>query len=86
MFIRVFIKPSYGLGKVYDGKIKGIAKMLLEKYGDRFSDDYYANKEFLRKIAVFRSKKILNRVAGYITSVKSSTKKREEEAVEVGGE
>jgi len=63
---------------VYDGKIKGIARTLLSKYGDRFSDDYSSNKEFLRKVAIFRSKKLLNRVAGYITSVKSSAKKQEE--------
>ncbi|MDW8033728.1 MAG: 30S ribosomal protein S17e [Nitrososphaerota archaeon] len=86
MFIRVFIDSPHGLGKVYDGKIKGVAKMLLEKYGDKFSDDYYANKEFLKKIAIFKSKKLLNRIAGYITSIKSSTKRREEEVIEAGRE
>jgi len=85
MFIRGMRGLPFGLGKVYDGKIKGVAKTLLSKYGDRFSDDYYANKEFLKKTAIFRSKKILNRVAGYITSVKSSAK-RQEEVVEVGEE
>lgn len=72
------------MGKVYDGKIKGIARTLLLKYGSSFSDDYYANKDFLRKIAIFKSKKLLNRVAGYITSIKSSAKQRE--MVEVGEE
>lgn len=73
------------MGKIYDSKIKGIARMLLLKYGDRFNDDYYANKETLKKIAKFRSKKLLNRVAGYITSVKSSAgKSQKEEVVEVG--
>ncbi|MEM2941077.1 MAG: 30S ribosomal protein S17e [Thermoproteota archaeon] len=73
------------MGKIYDSRIKGIARMLLLKYGDRFKDDYYANKEVLKKIAKFRSKKLLNRVAGYITSVKSSAgKNQQEEVVEVG--
>jgi small subunit ribosomal protein S17e len=72
------------LGKIYDSKIKGIARMLLLKYGDRFKDDYRANKEALKKIAKFRSKKLLNKVAGYITSVKSSAVKSQQEVVEVG--
>lgn len=72
------------LGKIYDSKIKGIAKMLLLKYGDRFNDDYRANKEALKKIAKFKSKKLLNRVAGYITSVKSSAGKSPQEVVEIG--
>ncbi|MEM2929389.1 MAG: 30S ribosomal protein S17e [Thermoproteota archaeon] len=75
------------MGKIYDSRIKGIARMLLLKYGDRFSDDYYANKEVLKKIAVFRSKKLLNRVAGYITSVKSSAgRDLKEEVIEAGEE
>jgi small subunit ribosomal protein S17e len=73
------------LGKVYDSKIKGMARMLLSKYGDNFSSDYYANKDFLRRTVRFRSKKLLNRVAGYITSVKSSAK-QQEEVVEVAEE
>lgn len=75
------------LGKIYDSRIKGIARTLLLKYGDSFSNDYYANREALKKIAVFRSKKLLNRVAGYITSVKSSSGgSRKEEVIEVGEE
>lgn len=75
------------MGKIYDSRVKGIAKTLLLKYGDLFSNDYYANKQALRKIAVFRSKKILNRVAGYITSIKSSEEgKQQEEVIEVGEE
>ncbi len=75
------------LGKIYDSRIKGIARTLLLKYGNCFSDDYYANKEALKKIAVFRSKKLLNRVAGYITSVKSSAgSNRKGEVIEVGEE
>jgi len=75
------------LGKIYDSRVKGVARMLLLKYGNLFSDDYYANKQVLRKIAVFQSKKLLNRVAGYITSVKSSEGGgQREEVVEVGEE
>jgi small subunit ribosomal protein S17e len=74
------------LGKIYDSRVKGVARTLLLKYGDLFSDDYYANKQALKKVAVFRSKKLLNRVAGYITSVKSSPGGKQQEVVEVGEE
>ncbi|NHV99381.1 MAG: 30S ribosomal protein S17e [Thaumarchaeota archaeon] len=76
------------MGKIYDSRVKGVARMLLLKYGDLFSNDYYANKQALKKVAVFQSKKLLNRVAGYITSVKSSEagKRQQEEVVEVGEE
>lgn len=86
MFIRTgfFFCPS--LGKIYDSRVKGIARTLLLKYGDLFSDDYYVNKQALKKVAVFRSKKLLNRVAGYITSVKSSARGKKEEVIEVGEE
>ncbi|MEM3648233.1 MAG: 30S ribosomal protein S17e [Thermoproteota archaeon] len=74
------------MGKIYDSRVKGVARMLLLKYGDLFSNDYYANKQALRKVAVFRSKKLLNRVAGYITSVKSSEGRKQQEVIEVGEE
>ncbi|MGQ9691531.1 MAG: hypothetical protein ACUVQY_09815, partial [Thermoproteota archaeon] len=48
------------MGKIYDNKVKGIARTLLLKYDNYFSDDYNANKEALKKVAIFRSKKLLN--------------------------
>ncbi|MGQ9597152.1 MAG: 30S ribosomal protein S17e [Thermoproteota archaeon] len=74
------------MGKIYDNKVKGIARTLLLKYDNYFSDDYNANKEALKKVAIFRSKKLLNRVAGYITSIKASSKKRQQVEVIKTGE
>ncbi|MEM2855848.1 MAG: hypothetical protein QW416_01930 [Candidatus Nitrosocaldaceae archaeon] len=49
-------------------RIKKISMQLIDKYPDLFSNDYNANKDTLEKIAIFRSKELKNKVAGYITS------------------
>jgi small subunit ribosomal protein S17e len=41
--------------------------IILEKYPDRFSEDFERNKEELEKIAIITSKQLKNEIAGYIT-------------------
>ncbi len=48
-------------------RIKRISMHLIEKHGDTFSNDFEKNKEVLNKVAVIRSKRLKNEVAGYIT-------------------
>jgi small subunit ribosomal protein S17e len=52
------IKPSY---------IKTIGTELLAKQRENFSGSFDENKEQLSKSAVIESKRVRNRVAGYIT-------------------
>ncbi|NLD57501.1 MAG: 30S ribosomal protein S17e [Methanomicrobiales archaeon] len=52
------IKPSY---------IKTIGTELLAKQRDNFSSDFDENKQQLSSSAVIDSKRVRNRVAGYIT-------------------
>ena len=49
--------------------------MLLEKYGDKFTDNFEENKKLLKEILTIPSKKIRNVLAGYITELKSKSKK-----------
>ena len=42
----------------------------MEKYGDKFSDDFEKNKEVLKQFASFESTRMRNTVAGYISSLK----------------
>jgi len=42
----------------------------MEKYGDKFSDDFEKNKEVLKQFASFESRRMRNNVAGYISSLK----------------
>lgn len=52
------IKPTY---------IKTIALDLLRERLNEFSDDFDTNKQLITQFTDIRSKKIRNRVAGYIT-------------------
>jgi small subunit ribosomal protein S17e len=58
------------MGRIKTSSVKNIAKELLEKYGDKFSDDFQKNKEVLSELAKFESKRLRNVVAGYITVLK----------------
>jgi small subunit ribosomal protein S17e len=60
------IKPSY---------IKSLGTELLAKQRDYFSNSFDENKQQLGKSAVIESKRVRNRVAGYITR-KINTKRR----------
>jgi small subunit ribosomal protein S17e len=60
------IKPSY---------IKSLGTELMAKQRDYFSGSFDENKQQLDKSAVIGSKRVRNRVAGYITR-KINTKRR----------
>jgi small subunit ribosomal protein S17e len=60
------IKPSY---------IKSMGTELLAKQRENFSNSFDENKMQLSKSAVIGSKRVRNRVAGYITR-KINTKRR----------
>jgi small subunit ribosomal protein S17e len=60
------IKPSY---------IKTLGNELVTKQRTNFSNNFEDNKQQLDKSAVIGSKRVRNRIAGYITR-KINTKKR----------
>jgi small subunit ribosomal protein S17e len=60
------IKPSY---------IKTMGTELLNKQRENFSNNFDENKQQLGSSAVIDSKRVRNRIAGYITR-KINTKKR----------
>ncbi|NMB79644.1 MAG: 30S ribosomal protein S17e [Methanomicrobiales archaeon] len=60
------IKPSY---------IKTLGTELLNKQRDSFSNNFDENKQKLSEATVIESKRVRNRIAGYITR-KVNTKRR----------
>lgn len=52
------IKPSY---------IKSLGQELIIKHGNRFSGDFDENKLAVSEVSVIGSKRVRNRVAGYVT-------------------
>jgi len=57
------------LGKIRPSHIKNISKKILENYGNLIVDDFEKNKELLDQILTVHSKKLRNRIAGYLTSL-----------------
>lgn len=57
------------MGRVRQTYIKRLAKDLVEADEERFSGDFDENKEELKEMDEFNSKKLRNRVAGYIVRV-----------------
>lgn len=57
------------MGRVRQTYVKRLAKDLVSADADRFTDDFDHNKEELKSMDEFNSKKLRNRVAGYIVRV-----------------
>jgi small subunit ribosomal protein S17e len=55
------------MGTVKPAYIKVIALELLRRYPDTFTGDFKQNKELVAQFTNITSKRIRNRVAGYIT-------------------
>jgi small subunit ribosomal protein S17e len=66
------------LGKVRIGKVKSVSNEVVSKYGTAFSTDFDSNKKLIFQYTDIRSKHLKNRVAGYITRLLVSQKKRED--------
>ena len=58
------------VGKVRTETIKRIAKDLLERYPDKFTVGYEANRQIIDQIVDSRSKRLRNRISGYVTRLK----------------
>ena len=55
------------MGKVKTEHIKRLAKDLMERFPDKFSNDFNANKHTVDALTQGATTKIRNQVAGYIT-------------------
>jgi small subunit ribosomal protein S17e len=61
------------LGKVKTEQIKRLAKELMERFPDKFSNDFDANKHAVDALTHGATTKVRNQVAGYITHTISLT-------------
>ena len=57
------------LGKVRTEMVKRISLELIEKYEYSFQPEFEPNKQFLKEIGLDVSKRLRNKIAGYITTV-----------------
>jgi len=59
------------LGKVRTDSIKRLAEELVDRYPSNFGNDYEVNKIFLNSLGVKITKKMRNKVVGYVTQLKN---------------
>lgn len=55
------------MGKVRTVLIKRLSKELVERYSDSFSTDFDQNKEVVDELLNNTTKRLRNRIAGYVT-------------------
>jgi len=67
---------NLGLGKVRTRVIKKVAKELLSKYPSEFTSNFEENKKALLKLLEVEGKRVRNRIAGYVTSLKKMEERK----------
>lgn len=64
------------MGKVRTKLVKRVARELLEKYPDLFTRNFEHNKQVVKRVATIPSKRLRNKIAGYITHLIAVSEKR----------
>ena len=57
------------MGKVRTKTVKKSAKVLVEKYFSRLTNDFHTNKKVASEVAVMPSKRMRNKISGYVTKL-----------------
>ena len=61
------------MGTVRTELVKRIARELVERFPDKFTTDFEANKKLVKSLTNISSTKLRNRVAGYATRLVTPT-------------
>ncbi|TAL46820.1 30S ribosomal protein S17e [archaeon] len=62
------------MGRIKTSFIKRIGKEVYDKHTEEFTKDYSKNKQAVKKFLDVKSKKTLNIIAGYVTSLATQRK------------
>jgi len=60
------------LGRSRPTFIRSIGEKLLDRYSGQFTEDFEENKEMVENLTDVSSKRLRNRIAGFITDKKNS--------------
>ena len=66
------------LGNVKPAYIKKLALQLIERFPDKFTDDFEENKKLVEKLTTIETKNMRNRIAGYIARIMEDRKSKNE--------
>ena len=73
---------SARVGKVRIAAVKKVARELVERYPDKFSTNYESNKKVIGDLVDAKTKRLRNRVVGYVTRLKIVEVRRAEAPTE----
>ena len=65
----VTLHGELDLGSVRPRYIKNAAKALLQLYPDTFTEDFESNKRLVEQLTDAKTKKVRNRIAGYLVTL-----------------
>ena len=74
------------VGKVRIAAVKKVSRELIQKYPDKFTTNYEQNKVALASLVDARTKRLRNRIVGYVTRLKIVEGKRAAAPGEIGPE
>ncbi len=64
------------MGNIRTKDIKKASRELIRMYPDRFDKEFENNKQIMKELNLIDSKIVRNKVAGYITTLKTQKKRR----------
>ena len=70
------------MGNIRSDKIKRTAKELVAKYHQQLSTDFDQNKLLVNKLTNVQSKRMRNRIAGYVTRIMVQIKEGKVQVIE----
>lgn len=63
----IFFYLALTMGRIRNKVIKRAAKQIIERHYSRLDSDFHHNKRVAEDVAVIQSKRLKNKVAGYVT-------------------
>jgi small subunit ribosomal protein S17e len=60
----------FHLGKVRTDTVKRTSRELLRRFPERFTGDWESDKQAVNQLVTTQSKRLRNRIAGYVTRLK----------------